>query len=114
MAGSSSESPVTRLTGGEFAQVEGSGTLAVSPESAKANATLPITRITVTYTAATELTDVTLVITVPSDITPSDSSDTFLERIAAKRVTFPVPIPGVLIRQLVIRKLVVMLLHGRV
>ena len=69
-----SATPVTRLTGGVFAPVAGSGTLAVSPDSAKANATL--SRITVTYTAATELTNVDLVITVPGDITPSDSSDT--------------------------------------
>ena len=74
MAGGSARD-VTRLTGGVFAPVEGSGTLAVSPDSAKANATL--SRITVAYTAATELTNVTLVITVPSDITPSDSSDSF-------------------------------------
>ena len=66
---------VTRLTGGAFAPVAGSGTLAVSPDSAKANATL--SRITVTYTAATELTDVDLVITVPTGITPSDPSDLF-------------------------------------
>ena len=63
----STDTPVTRLTGGAFAAVEGSGTLTVSPDNAKANATL--SRITVTYTAATELTDVTLVITVPSGIT---------------------------------------------
>ena len=74
MAGGSARD-VTRLTGGEFASVAGSGTLAVSPDSAKANATL--SRITVAYTAATELTNVTLVITVPSGINPSDSAHQF-------------------------------------
>ena len=68
MAGASSVA-VTRLTGGAFAPVAGSGTLTVSPDYATANATL--SRITVTYTAATNLTDVDLVITVPNDIIAS-------------------------------------------
>ena len=68
MAGASSFA-VTRLTGGAFAAVAGSGTLTVSPDYATANATL--SRITVTYTAATKLTDVDLVITVPNDIIAS-------------------------------------------
>ena len=58
MAGSSSAPDVTRLTGGVFALVAGSGTLSVSPGSVKANATL--SKITVTYTAATKLTNVDL------------------------------------------------------
>ena len=73
MAGASSIT-VTRITGGAFALVAGSGTLAVSPDYATANAILR--SITVTYTAATkltstELTSVDLVITVPGGITAS-------------------------------------------
>ena len=57
MAGGNASS-VTRITGGAFAPVAGSGTLTVSPGSVKANATL--SKITVTYTAATKLTNVDL------------------------------------------------------
>ena len=55
---------VTTITGGAFGAIAGSGKLAASPDSAKAKAV--ISRITLTYTAATSLTNAQLRITVPS------------------------------------------------
>ena len=60
---------VTKRTGGAFALLPGSGTLAVSPDSAKANAV--VSRITLTYTASTSLMNAQLQITVPEGIMAS-------------------------------------------
>ena len=60
---------VTTITGGAFALKPGSGTLAVSPDNAKANAV--VSRITVTYTAVTSLTNASIQITVPVGIKAS-------------------------------------------
>ena len=90
--------------------IAGSGKLAASPDNAKAKAV--ISRITLTYTAATSLMNAKLRITVPSGFKASattgeadlDDEDpaysqtwtqpsVFRRQILAKKVTFPVLIP---------------------
>ena len=67
--GTNSDIDVTTVSGGTFHALAGSGTLAVSPDNAKANAV--VSRITVTYTAVTSLMNANLEITVPSGIMAS-------------------------------------------
>ena len=54
---------VTKITGGAFALIPGSGKIVASPDNAKANAV--VSRLTITYTASTSLTDAMLRITIP-------------------------------------------------
>ena len=67
--GGNSDIAVTTVSGGTFHALAGSGTLAVSPDNAKANAV--VSRITVTYTAVTSLMNASIEITVPSGIMAS-------------------------------------------
>ena len=60
---------VTTITGGTFHALAGSGTLAVSPDNAEAGDV--VSRITVTYTAVTDLANASILITVPAGIMAS-------------------------------------------
>ena len=68
-AGETDVFAVTKITGGTFHDIEGSGTLAVSPDNAEAGD--PISRLTVTYTAVTKLENASILITVPTGIMAS-------------------------------------------
>ena len=68
----SQDVPVTKITGGAFALLPGSGKIAASPDSAKANAI--VSRLTITYTASTSLKAAKLQITVPDGFKASAST----------------------------------------
>ena len=65
---------VTKITGGAFAEVPGSGKVVVAPDNARVNAR--ISRLTLTYTADAAIDNYTLVFTVPKEFMATRSTGT--------------------------------------